>query len=774
MSRPRDPLSHALVLLADGFGVRTTEAAITAGIGLVNGRLPIEHIEIAGANAGLDARLTSARLNTLKPDHCPFLAETHDGDWWLVQSIAPGATRKQKPQFQVVRDQSRGAAGGAHTPNNAAPLAEVVDAETFAASYSGRTVRATPLKSAATRDKRSDAAAKPTEQNWFLSAFRESTPIYAQAIAATVAVNLLALAIPLFSMNVYDRVIPNAAEATLWALGIGVAIAIVFELTIRTLRAMFVDVASRRADVRLSNMIYARLLGARAERQPSSVGVRANTMREFETLREFFTSATLTAFGDLPFLVLFVGVIYIVAGNLAFLVLGAIPILLLVGWITQRALAKLMQDAFREAAQKQAVVVETLYGMDTLKASGAETWAARKWEHAVAEQVRTGLKIKQVTNLGQHVIQAGQTLLQIAMVVCGYYMVVAGDLTMGAMIAATILSGRAVAPLVQAAGLLVRLNQARMAYQSLTAIVTLPQERTAGQALVSMPTIKGAIDFEDAGFIYAEGAPPALKAVSFRVSPGEKIAILGPIGGGKSTALKLIQAHQVPDVGRVLIDGIPAHQIQPADLRRNVGFLLQGADLFHGTLRENIALGVPGARDDDVLVAARASGALDWMVRLPDGLDTLVRERGAGLSNGQKQSVALARVLLSRPSIVLLDEPTSDMDTGTEARVLQRLKVHLADRTLIVVTHRHAALELVDRVIVINGGRKIHDGPKDAVLAVLRGEGAPGAKQSATPPRQVNAQPTRSAIAGGAPTRARRAVERKPIEIQIPPRREAQ
>ncbi|MEM1370717.1 MAG: ABC transporter transmembrane domain-containing protein, partial [Pseudomonadota bacterium] len=581
-------------------------------------------------------------------------------------------------------------------------------------------------------------------------AFRQCRPIYAQAILATLVINTLALAMPLFTMNVYDRVLPNAAEATLWALGFGVLLAIVLDFILRTLRAYFVDAASRSADVRLSNLIYARLLGAQTPKAIQSTGVRANTMREFETLREFFNSATLTAFGDLPFLLLFVAVIYYVAGPLAWLVLAAIPVVLFVAWLTQRALQRLIAVSFQQTAQKNAVVTETLAGLETIKVAGGESWAARKWEASVAEHVRTGLKIRQVTNLGQHTIQMIQTAVQVLIVFAGFYLIQAGEMTMGALIAATILSGRALAPLAQAATLLVRANQARIAYATLNEFVTAPQERryTREAQTKHRPTDQGLsnnhvsqrksgggqlhcgmivpsqwageINFEDVTFRYDDEAAPALDAVSLRIGPGERVGLLGPIGSGKSTALKLIHGIYRPDAGRVLIDQFAVSQLDPSELRSNVGLLLQGGDLFHGTLRENITMGAAGVDDTALIDAIKTAGAAGWIGRLPLGLDTLIRERGAGLSGGQRQSIALARACLGEPKILLLDEPTSDMDARTEATVLQRLKATLNNRTLLIVTHRPAPLELVDRLIVFDSGRVLHDGNKASVLKDLR------------------------------------------------------
>lgn len=698
-----DLLARAIADVAAHYGEHIAVTSLTAGLALVGGRLPREHAEDAAARVGLTIETLHTDPLGLDDIVLPVLVFMRDGGVEIL--------------WQLTRDHK----GRAVTASLSVPGLRQSPVEVPAADLkSAATGEIMKLKPASGMDERGQSAIPLPQGNWFLKAFRDSRHIYAEAIAATIAINVLALAMPLFSMNIYDRVLPNAAEATLWALAIGVMIAIGFDFLIRTLRAHFVDAASRRADVKLSALIYGRLLGARLSLRPSSAGVRANTMREFETLREFFNSATLTAFGDLPFLILFLGVIWVVAGPLVFVVAAAIPIVLIAGWLTQRALHRLILSSFQETAQKNAVVVETIVGMEAIKAAGAESWAAQKWERSVAEHIRTGLEIRRVSNLGQHVVQAIQTLVQVVVVIAGFYLVAAGQITMGALIAATILSGRALAPLAQSAMLLARLNQARIAYQSLNEIVTAPQERTPGAAYLSKTDFEGRVTFENVGFVYAEEAPPALAGFNAVIKPGERVAFLGGIGSGKTTALKLVQALYVPDSGRVLIDGISVSQIDPALLRRNVGLLLQGADLFHGTIRENITIGMPGATDSEILKAAHAAAALDWITRLPQGFDTLLRERGAGLSGGQRQSVALARALLGRPKVLLLDEPTSDMDGRTEQTVINRLRADIEDRTLILVTHRPALLELVDRIIVLEQGRKLEDGPKAEVLENLR------------------------------------------------------
>ncbi|MEO1206253.1 MAG: type I secretion system permease/ATPase [Pseudomonadota bacterium] len=703
-ARP-DQLSRAIADIAGHYGKPVVASAITAGLPLVSGCLPLEYGEDAAARAGLTYVITSTSPFGLPDANLPVLVLTKDQDVEILWEVDRDKTGKPVAAIMSLPG----------TPHQRI----TVPAEELETASSGRVIELRPSKSGAA-DQRGGEACETNDKGWFLSAFKDSRRIFAEAITATMAVNILGLAVPLFSMNVYDRVLPNAAETTLWALALGVAIAILFDVIIRTLRASAVDAASRRADARLSAMIFGRLLGAKQSTQPVSTGVRANTLREFETLRDFFNSATLTAFGDLPFLALFLVVLWIVAGPLVWIVVACIPLLLGIGYLTQRALGKLIEEAFREAAQKNAVATETVSGLETIKAAGAESWAALKWEQAVAEHIRTGIAIRRTTNLGQHIIHGIQTSVQVLIVVFGYYMVVAGDLTMGGLIAATILSGRALQPLTQAAHLLTRLNQARMAYVSLSQIVNAQQERTPSANYLAKTDIKGRIRFEDVAFVYAPMTPPALSKINLDIAPGQHTAIIGGIGSGKTTVLKLMQGIHEPTTGRVLIDDVSIAQVEPVLLRRQVALLLQDAVLFHGTLRENIAMADPAMTDETLLQTAQISGAMKWISRLPMGFETPIRERGVGLSGGQRQSLVLARALAADPSVLLLDEPTSEMDGQTERDVIQALKSWANGRTLVVVTHRPALLELARRMIVMDNGQVVEDGPKDGVLESLK------------------------------------------------------
>jgi len=722
-----DLAAAALADIARHYGITATSIGLTAGLPLTGGRLPLEHIEVAAARAGLKAAIEPRDPLSLEDSALPVVVLHAEGGGadilWAFERDTAGA-----PSHALLSE-----------PGKSHLKARITAAELSAAA-GGRIITVRP---ASGLDERGEQAGIATQEGWFLPAFKASKGVYGEAIAATVAINVLALAMPLFTMNVYDRVLPNAAIDTLWALAIGVLLATFFDFALKTLRAVHVDAASRRADVLLANLIYGRLLGARLPERPVSAGVRANTLREFETLREFFNSATLTAFGDLPFMLLFLIAIWAVGGPLVLIALAAIPIVIGAGWMTQRALTKLTQEQFKETAQKNAVVVETLVSLEAIKAAGAESWAAAKWEGAVAEHVRTGLEIRHLSNLGMNIVQSSQTVIQVVMIIVGFYMVAAGQITTGALIASTMLAGRVLGPIGQIAMLVSKLHQTKIAFDQLSQIVSAPQERPVGKTFLAKANFEGAIAFEGVSFAYDKDAAPALKDISFDIQPGERVAIIGGIGSGKTTLLKLVQALHQPTGGRVLIDGATVGQYDPALLRANVALLLQDTDLFHGTIRSNIALADPGAPDDMVLAAAYAAGAADWIGRLPQGYETPIRERGAGLSGGQRQSVALARALLRQPRMVLLDEPTSGMDGRSESLVIQRLSAYLKNRTLIVVTHRPAMLELATRVIVLEGGKKLLDGPKASVLEKLR-QMSEKPTQSSPPPAQTQKRPVQT------------------------------
>lgn len=562
--------------------------------------------------------------------------------------------------------------------------------------------------------------------HWFWSTLADGKWAYTQVILAAVIANILGLSTSLFIMVVYDRVLPNEAIESLIALTVGVGIALVFDFIIKSLRAGFIDRAGQRADMIIGRRIFDQILDLQMRARKGSTGALASTLREFESLRDFFTSATLVAVVDLPFIFLFILVIWLVAGPLAIVPALAVPFVLLVGIAVQPILSRLAEKAFQDGQSKQGVLVETLSGLETIKAAGAARRMRARWEDAMSRQSDHGLKSRAVTQFAINATAFAQQAAQVLIVFYGVFLITAGQTSMGALIAAVILTGRTLAPLAQLAQTLTRYNQARMSYRSLDALMKAENERPEGRAWISRPRLDGQIRFDNVSFAYPEQGTDALRNVSFIIEPGEKVAILGRIGSGKSTVARLMLGLYPPREGAVLVDGIDIRQIDPGDLRRNMGSVLQDVWLFSGTIRDNIAIGAMRPRDADILEAARIAGVEDFVRRNPAGYDLMLAERGEGLSGGQKQAITLARALVGRPPILLMDEPTSSMDVQNEAAVIQRLKVELAQRTVVIVTHRTSLLDLVDRVIVIDNGKVAADGPKSMLNRMSKG-GSDGA-----------------------------------------------
>jgi ATP-binding cassette subfamily C protein LapB len=447
-----------------------------------------------------------------------------------------------------------------------------------------------------------------------------------------------------------------------------------------------------------------------------SVGAVSATMREFESLRDFFTSATMVALVDLPFVVIFIGAIYLLAGPLAVVPAIAVPLVLLIGVAIQPILGRLADRVLSEGQMKQTVLVETLTGIETIKAAGAGRQMRARWAEAIRRQSSYAVRSRAVTQGAINATGFVQQAAQILIVVHGALLVVSGQITSGVLIAAVILTGRALAPLALISQTLTRLHQARSSYRSLDALMQAPGEHPAGRQFLSRPRLSGEISFDGVGFAYPDQQGAALTDVSFDIAPGERVAILGPIGSGKSSVARLLLGLYRPTDGAVLADGIDIRQIDPTDLRRNIGAVLQEPWLLSGTLRENIAFGAVRPRDEEILEAARLAGVEEFAARHPEGYDMRLGERGQGLSGGQRQAVALARALMGDPPILVLDEPTAAMDIRSEAALIARLKSVLGHRTLVLITHRTSLLELVDRVIVIDGGKVVADGPKNLVI----------------------------------------------------------
>jgi ATP-binding cassette subfamily C protein LapB len=544
-------------------------------------------------------------------------------------------------------------------------------------------------------------------------------PTYGEVALATVLINVFALASPLFFMNVYDRVVPNNATETLWVLTIGIALVLAFDLILKIVRGYFIDVVGRRADLALSSALFARVMDLRLDQPRQTPGTLANNLREFESLREFFTSATLASIIDLPFVLLFLAVVFWIGGLwMVMPVLIALPAVVVLGLALQPALRDHIRRSFAATEAKYSLVIETAAAIENVKHLNAASQIQRKWESLVDFVARESLTSRLLSSFALNFTGWIQAMTGVIVLIVGAYLAADGKLTLGALIACTIIAGRAVAPLTQLAALLTRYHTASTALSALNRIMEAPVEREPGRTFVNRPKLDGRIDFRAVTFRYPGQEVDALRDLSFSIPPGTRVGIVGRMGSGKSTIAKLLIGLYHPQAGNVLIDGIDTRQIDPADLRRNVGYTPQNIVLFSGTIRQNLTMGT--YVDDEAMVRAVQLVGLDEHIsRHPLGYDMPVGDRGDGLSGGQKQAVALARALITDPPVLLLDEPTASVDTATEEQFKTRLGRTLEGRTLVVITHRESMLTLVDHLIVVDGGRVVAAGPKKDVLQAL-------------------------------------------------------
>jgi type I secretion system ATPase len=581
------------------------------------------------------------------------------------------------------------------------------------------------IKPKVTADNRSDLPEYHLPKSWFWKVIWRFKGYYYQVILATFIINFLALVSSLYVMNVYDRVIPNQAYETLWVLSIGVILAILFEFLAKMIRGHLTDIAGKKADLIISSAIFRRMMALRLADRPASAGSYANNLREFESVREFMTSASLLVLVDLPFLLLFITVIFIVGGKLAIVPAIIIPIVIIVGFIVQRPLSRYINESMKESSQRQGLAVEALEGIETLKTNNATGWAQQRWDTYTAKTSASSIKVKDTANFMINFSVAMQQLNTVFLVLFGTYLIhnenTAERITMGALIAAVILSGRALSPLAQVAGLATRFQQAKLALEGLNNIIERPIERVPERKYISPSNIQGNITFENTCFQYQEDGKPAVSNLNLQIRAGEKIGILGRIGSGKSTMLKLASGLYDGSTGNVMLDNIDMRQIDPNFLRSQILLLGQSPRLFLGTLRENMDLArSDGYSSDQELLEALQRFGLDKIIRShPKGLDMPLGEDGLGLSGGQKQIIALARMTLRNPRIVLLDEPTTGLDQATERMSLQAISQWAQDKTLLVVTHRPQVLQIVNRIIVMDEGKVVMDGPRDLVLQRL-------------------------------------------------------
>ena len=694
-----DPLLDCLVELTRIHGRPSTRAALTAGLPVPAKGMTPSLFPRAAARAGFSSKIVRRPLEKIDPLLLPVILLL-DGD-----------------EACVLLDWQEGGQMARVLFPEAGQGTVVLPREALEGRYAGIAIFARPHFRF---DQRTPEVAEVAERHWFWGAVIDQWPVYKDILAAALLINLFALAMPLFTMNVYDRVVPNYGLETLWMLALGVLVVLALDYVLRLLRGHFIDLAGARIDVRLSALIMERVLGMRMVDRPASVGSFAANLRSFESIRDFIASATVTAVIDLPFALLFMLVILWISWPLVFFpILGALA-LLIFSYVVQHRMQELSESTFRAAALRNATLVESLTAIETIKAHGAEGQMQQKWEKTAAYLARVS---SQLRLLSASAINGSSTLIQavnLVSVITGVYLIHANMLTMGGLIASTMLLSRAMAPLAQIVALLTQYQNARLALVSLEQTMAQPVERSGETAFVHRPEIRGEIEFRDVTFSYAADAEPSLKNVSLRIRPGERVVILGRVGSGKTTLQKLILGLYTPTEGAVLVDGVDLRQLDPADLRRNVGYVAQDTMLFYGSLRENIAIGAPYADDRTIIQAAEVGGLTEFVNRHPQGFDMLIGERGDSLSGGQRQGVAIARAVLLDPPILLLDEPTSSMDFTSEAQFKDRLRQFAEHKTLLIVTHRTSLLDLAGRIIVVDNGRIVADGPKEQVIEALQ------------------------------------------------------
>ncbi|WP_336954581.1 type I secretion system permease/ATPase [Acinetobacter sp. AS167] len=567
-------------------------------------------------------------------------------------------------------------------------------------------------------DARIDEYIKPYQENWFWSIALRDWKRYIDIMFASLIANILALATIIFSMQVYDRVVPSQSISTLWVLAGGVLIAAIFEFVLRVSRVYLSDIIGKRADLRISDRVLGHALRIKNKDRSKSTGSFISQIRELEGVRELITSTTIGAIADLPFFFLFLFIFAFIGGNLFWVMLLVIPLMILPAILVQKKLAQLAQEGMRESAIRNAILVEVVQGIEDIKLLRAESRFQNQWNHMNEISADIGMKQRKIVGTLMAWTQKLQGLTYAMVVLVGCFAVIDGEMTTGALVACSILSSRMLAPIAQITGILGRLQQTKIAKQSLDELMKRPIDQAERSHLVHKPVLNGDYELKNVLFQYGDEDPkPSLMIRHLKIRAGEKVAILGRNGAGKSTLLQLLSGMQEPNQGAVHLDGLDLSLIDPSDVRRDMGLLNQNAYLFYGTIRENLTLGAPLATDDDILNALTVTGALAFIQEKKEGLDHLILEGGIGFSGGQKQAFLLARLLIRQPNILLLDEPTASIDDVSEKQLIDHLKDWLAHRTLIVATHRRAVLELVDRIVVVNDGKIVMDGPRDEILS---------------------------------------------------------
>lgn len=695
----KDPLLQSLVYVSRYFGLANSSDAIISGLPISDGYLSPFLFPRAAERAGIVAKEAKLSLEEISPLLCPCILLQKNNEACVLLAI-----NTENGEAEIVIP---------HTDTTSIFIA----IEDLKEEYLGR---AFLLKKQFRYDERSPEILKERNGHWFWSTLWESRSIYRDVLLASVFINAFAIASPIFSRIVYDKIVPNLAFNSLWVLSSGVLIIFIFDLVLKLLRSYFIDLSGKKSDLLISARIFQKVMGIRMEAKPPSVGAFARHMQEFESIRDFFTSASVSAVIDLPFALFFLFIIWLVAGPIVIVPIIAVLILMVHALLIQKPLRHTIEEGSRLSSQKNANLIESLSGIETIKLFGAESQFQYRWEEAVAHMANWGIKTRRITDSIQNATGFIQQFVSVAMIVLGVYLISIGDLTMGGLIAATMLSSRAVGPMVQLSLLSTRYNQAKSAMAIIDQLMNMPSEQEDGQRYIHRPVVRGKIEFDQVNFNYPNSDVTVLRDISFTILPGEKVGIIGRIGSGKTTLSKLLLGLYRPTEGSIRLDETDISQIHSIDIRRNISCVPQEPILFFGSIRENITLGRPLADDRDIIDAANRAGVTTFTQRDPAGLERQVGEGGSQLSGGQRQAIAIARAFLGRPPILMLDEPTSAMDNRSEQYIKKQLSALKKDETLILNTHKTGMLDVVDRLIVLEQGNIVADGPKLAVLQALK------------------------------------------------------
>ncbi len=688
----KDALLESLVYLAEAQQIHVNRAALVANLPLPEGRLTPELFKRASQRVSIQSEIKQRPIEEISSLVLPAVILLNDNRALII-------TQKMGSEYCVYDPLEK--------------TTQEKNLKDLQPDYTGYCIymRTSQMM---------DGSDSPEASHWFWGTIARSWRIYRDVLVASCVINIFVLANPLFVMNVYDRVVPNNAIETLWALSIGILVLYVFDFVLRLLRTYFIEVAGKKSDVLLSSLILERVLGAKYSAHPESVGAFTSKLREFETLRNFITSATVSSFVDLPFVCLFLIVIAYVGGNIVWVPLLAIPVIVIYAWFTQRRLKSLVSKTFVASAQKHGTLVEAINNLEALKSMGAESRILKKWESATSLLAYWGLKWRTVSVSATTFSMFVQQVSAVLVVIVGVYAIAENQLTQGALIACVILVGRALAPLAQLSGLIVQYHQSKLALESLDEIVNTEQEQNASKKFVEGLAFSGQLECRDVDFGYKGEHQSIIHNVNFSVKAHEKIAIIGRLGCGKSTLQKLLLGLYSPSKGSILFDSLDISQINPSELRDHIGYVPQNTSLFDGSIRENICLHRPSTSDARMLEVSEIAGVADFVHMHPSGYQRRVGERGECLSGGQKQAITIARALVHDPKFLFFDEPTSAMDNATEQKFIERLGRVIQNKTVILATHKTSMLSLVDRIIVMDAGKIIADGDRESILTALK------------------------------------------------------